>query len=147
MEELRFNKTQRALIYVIDKLKESLEGRKKLMKLMFLIEHYDINRSILTKVPMLNNDFIIYHYGVFSFDVMNDYISLYNRKIIKEYPIKSEIDVSIDNNLRTKIDLIISKFGQKHGFQLEEETLEMMGLTKETKIDFFGKSVKELIKN
>lgn len=147
MNNIRLTKSQKVLLYLVKELGRLVEGRKKLMKLLFLMEHYDTEKEKLKKNQFLGNSFIIYHYGVFSFDVMNDYISLNNRGIMTEYPIKTDIKTRLDEETKSRIDGIIHKFGNKHGFELEEETLRMLGLSKESKIKFFGKDVKEIIRD
>jgi hypothetical protein len=140
-------RSQKTIICLVKKLGNMVGGRKKLMKLMFLVEHYDLDKGKLTKSSFLGNNFIIFHYGVFSFNVMNDYMLLNNEGMITECPIKTESDIiDIDDELKSKIDGIVSEFGSEHGYKLEENTLEMLGISKETKNDFFGKDVKELIK-
>jgi len=146
MTNIKLTRKQKALLYLIGRLDELVEGRKKLMKLMFLVEHYDTENRKLTRKQFLGNNFIIYHYGVFSFDVMDDYISLITRNIISEDPIKANIEVDVDEEIRSKVDEIVSKYGEKHGFELEEGTLEMLSLSKKSKTDFFGKDIKEIIK-
>jgi len=146
MKHLKLTKNQKVIVYLIKRLGDLIEGRKKLMKLMFLIEHYDTENEKLIKTNFLGNNFIIYHYGVFSFEVMNDYISLNNRGIVTEYPIKTKLNVKIEKTLKSRIDNIVLKFSKMHGFELEEETLKMLNIDKKSKELFFGKNVKELIK-
>src|SRR3989339_158016 len=66
------------LLYLVSKLGSNSEGRKKIMKMMFLVNHFDVNKNSLVKTPFLNEDFIIYHYGVFSFKVMENFLDLSN---------------------------------------------------------------------
>lgn len=69
------------------------------MKLMFLLEHYDPEKGKLTKKQFLGNEFIIYRFGVFSFDVMRDYINLLQQGIIiSEDPIKIKKDIRIKDD-------------------------------------------------
>jgi len=37
-------------------------NRKKLMKLMFLIDWYDVEKQKLRKKPLLGNEWLIYYY-------------------------------------------------------------------------------------
>ena len=146
---VRLTKTQKVILYLIKKLGRLMEGRKKLMKLMFLIEYYDPELGKLKREPLLGNEFIIYHYGVFSFDVMDEYISLVSRKIISEYPMKiiHNIDLEdLEEDIKLRVDSIISLFGNKYASDLEEETLKMLGLSKEMKVKFFGMNVNEIIR-
>lgn len=134
------------ILYIINKLGKTLEGRKKLMKLMFLVEHFDTKSKKLTKNKLIGNTFIIYHYGVFSFDVMNDYLELNSKGIIEENPIRSDTEGEISGDIQERVECILSEFGSKHGSDLEVETLKMMGLNKDTKEKFFNKDVKDIIK-
>ncbi|MBI2652800.1 hypothetical protein HYX00_05015 [Candidatus Woesearchaeota archaeon] len=117
------------------------------MKLMFLIEHYDLKTNKLVNDGLLNNDFIIYHYGVFSFKVMEDYFILINTGLVTEYPIKAvSIELGLEPGLKAKADKILSQFGEKNSDDLEIETLAMLKLDRVTKMEHFGKNVKTLIK-
>ncbi len=153
MPSLKLSKSQKVLVYLVDqfvKRRQPLDARKKLMKLMFLIEHYDAEQEKLTATKKLGNKFIIYNYGVFSFDVMEDYISLSRDNILVEEDdtIKTTKGTSVTLDEKTKlcVDRIINIFGNKRAFELECETLEMMNLTKFTKMDVFGQDVRKVIK-
>jgi len=148
MTHKNLTKNQTIILKLIELLGESLEGRKKLMKLMFLIQHYDSSQKKLVKEGFLDNEFIIYHYGVFSFDVMNSYVELINKKIITERPMKIEIkrDLGVEENTLKRIDSILKIFGKYPGFELEKKTLEMLNLDLKSKRLHFGKKVSELIK-
>jgi hypothetical protein len=120
------------------------------MKLMFLIEHYNPESKELTKKGLLHNDFIIYFFGVFSRDVMNDYLRLYNMKVLDEVGtrptlLKHENSLDLDDETKSRVDLIISEFGNYEGSLLVHYTLKRLGLTKETKDDHFEESVIPLI--
>lgn len=98
---------------------------------------------------MLGNEFIIYYYGVFSFDVKKDYLSLVDRNLVKEYPKMQSKKVNIGLEVETKerIEKIFTTFGRKTGKELEVKTLNLLGLTIDTKTEFFTKNVTELIKS
>ena len=56
--------TKNVILYLLwkcDKLGIKV-GRKKLMKLMFLIEYYDPKAKKLRKKPLLGNEWYIYYY-------------------------------------------------------------------------------------
>ncbi|MCK4647775.1 hypothetical protein KAT24_02500 [Candidatus Pacearchaeota archaeon] len=136
------------LFYLISKLGSHSEGRKKIMKMMFLVNHFDISKNSLVKTPVLNEEFIIYHYGVFSFDVMNNFLNLSNEGKIKgNFPIKvlSQESPIVPLGMFQRVDEIIDRFGNKSGKVLEVETLEMLGLDLEKKKDHFGESVTKFI--
>ncbi len=140
--------TKKVILYLINRLEKDIEGRKKLMKLMFLVEHFNQDSQKLVKEGKLGNEFIIYHYGVFSFDVMNRYLEL-----AKEGKIKDNFPMSIINlqkvelptEIKQDVDGIINIFGKKTGKVLELETLEMLKLNLETKKENFGKPVIQFI--
>ena len=136
------------LFYLISKLGSHVEGRKKIMKMMFLINHFDIPKDSLVKTPFLGEDFIIYHYGVFSFDVMNNFLELSNeRKIHGNFPIKiKSLEIpTLSNQIKEKVDLVIDKFGNNSGKKLELDTLKLLGLNLETKRKHFGEPVTNFI--
>jgi hypothetical protein len=152
MMESNLSKNQRVITYLIDRLGPRIEGRTKLMKLMFLIEHYNPESKEPTRKGFLGNKFIIYHYGVFSRDVMNDYLRLYNMKVLDERgtrPILLQYEKSpdLDDKTKSRVDFIINKFGNYEGSLLVHCTLKLLGLTKETKDDHFEESVIPLIKD
>jgi len=146
MEHKELTQSQKIMIMIIENLKETTEGRKKLMKLMFLLQHYDLEKNKLVEKGFLDNEFIIYRYGVFSFDVMNDYIDLVNEKIIFERPMRTvDRRFELDEKTINRIISILERFGQKHGFELEKDTLEMLGLNLETKENFIGEPITKFI--
>jgi len=136
------------LLYLISKLGSHSEGRKKIMKMMFLINHFDVSKNSLVKTPLLKENFIIYHYGVFSFDVMNNFLDLSNGgKIQGDFPVKvktSEIPL-LSQKVEERIDSIIEKFGDYSGKKLELDTLKLLGLNLETKREHFGEPVTNFI--
>lgn len=136
------------LLYLISKLDSRSEGRKKIMKMMFLVNHFDISKNCLVKTPFLKEDFIIYHYGVFSFEVMDNFLDLSNENKIKgDIPVQLKISEvpTIPLIIQKKVDLIVEKFGDKKGKDLELDTLKMLGLSLETKRKHFGESVTHFI--
>jgi len=145
---LRLTQKQKAIAYLMQKLGTRTEGRKKLMKLMFLVEHYDPQKGRLVKKGLLKNNFIIYRYGVFSFDVMRDYTSLIKRDIVDERLMRviHEIPI-IDETITSRIDQIVSNFGLESPSNLEGSTLSMLQppLNKQTKLEHFGEDVIPLI--
>lgn len=149
MSDKNLSKRQKVIRYLISKLGTLPDGRKKIMKLMFLIEHYDLNKNKITNKRFLHTNFIIYKYGVFSFEVQEDYSKLRRDGIISEYPIKVNqviTDSDLEDDVKSKVDSIITKFGHKNGNELESETLEMLGLTIGSKMDYFGEDISDLLK-
>jgi len=56
--------TKNVMLYLIkDCNKRGIKlNRKKLMKLMFLIDWYDVEKQKLRKKPLLGNEWLIYYY-------------------------------------------------------------------------------------
>ena len=137
------------LLYLISRLGSKSEGRKKIMKMMFLLNHFDVDKNSLVKTPLLKEDFIIYHYGVFSFDVMNNFLDLSNEGKVKgDFPvdIKTSEVPNIPLRIKEKVDLIVNQFGNDNGKNLELNTLSMLGLDLDSKRKYFGESVTNFIK-
>ena len=56
--------TKKVILYLLWKCNKLgiKVSRKKLMKLMFLIEYYDLKRKKLREKPLLGNEWYIYYY-------------------------------------------------------------------------------------
>jgi len=138
--------TNGIIIYLINNLGINVEGKKKIMKLMFLTEHYDLSNDKLTKKGYLGNNFYIYNYGVFSQSVMSSYTTLISGGYIKDgFPLKTGHTVKLRDDLRDRVDKILEKFGDHSGYKLEVETLEMMNIKPSEKQKYFGRDVDVLI--
>jgi len=155
VSNLQLTEAQQGLYYLINRLNRlgiTIDGQKKIMKLMFLVEHYNPRTKQLNVKGLLGNKFIIYHYGVFSFGVRKDYFRLDELGLVTESPTigtKNKIVgkyVNLDEKTKYRIDKIIKDFGTKRAWQLEESTLEMLGYNKQTKTDVFGVPVTHLMK-
>jgi len=144
------NKTiKEIIIYLLDNLGSNIEGKKKIMKLMFLLEHYDVEGDKLTSEHFLGNKFNIYYYGVFSRDVMNTMEEMIREGDITDgFPLKSskKSDVSLDDVIKSKVDNIIEKFGNNTGYFLEVKTLKMLGIQPHEKNQYFGQSIENILK-
>jgi hypothetical protein len=140
--------TQQIILYLINKLGDKIEGKKKMMKLMFLIEHYDTTQRKLNPNNLLGNIFSIYYYGVFSLDIMNYVNELIQKGTIKDgFPLTSNKKVSLEKEeIKNRVEKIIDEFGDKTGYKLEVETLKMMDIEPSEKKKFFGKLVSDLIR-
>lgn len=145
---MNYNQTEKIILYLINKLGDKIEGKKKLMKLMFLIEHYDVNLKKLIRDGLLGNNFLIYYYGVFSLSIMDYVNELIQKGIIKEgFPLKSTEKIELEQKTKEKVEKIIQEFGEKTGYELEIETLKMIDIEPSDKEKFFGKPIKKLIKS
>jgi len=140
--------TKKVLLYLISKL-GICEGRKKLMKLMFLIEHYDLKNKILLSKPRLGDTFLIYQYGVFSFDVMEAYEELLKEGRVSEgfsgIAVKPGIQIDLDEETREVVDEVVRRFGGYGGYELETLTLQMLGIRPFEKDRYFGRKVQEIL--
>ena len=154
----QLNTNQKIILYLIQELGDKVEGKKKIMKLMFLIQHYDFENDKIVADPHFPNtdiakDFEIYLYGVFSDMVQKDLKDLVINldKVENTYPLKIRGDV--DNNigfsnpnLKEQIDKVIEEWGKKYtGYRLEITTLQMLGLGLATKERYKGWSIEKVM--
>ena len=139
--------TKKIILFLVKKLGRNIEGRKKLMKLMFLIDHYDVELGKIKKSSLLGNEYFIYYYGVFSFDVMTSYNELVKEgKIRDSFPITTNVEVvKLPEEIREKVEKIIQKFGHLSGYELEIRTLKLLGIQPYEKERYFGKGVSEIV--
>jgi len=140
-----------------------LLGRMKLMKLVFFSEYWEDSRDHLTPRNSLGGfgDFKIYKYGPFSEKLLHTFDSLKNRNLITEQeqmygPTRitltdegRELAEEVRESLSTKEDKqmrdVITNFGDKDGNELEEKSLEYLGITREQKQNHQGEPVESLI--
>lgn len=139
--------TKQIILYLINKLDNKTEGKKKLMKLMFLIEHYDFDKGKLVPEMSIGNIFCIHYYGVFSREVMQCFDELVNEKeIVEGFPLKSKKKGDLEQETKERVDKTIGNFGEKSGYDLENETLKMMKIEPYEKEKYFGEETRKLIK-
>lgn len=133
----RMNVNRMVLRYLISKLKErgTFYGKLQVMKLMFLIDHFDPKKRRIVKKSLLNNKYYIYAFGPFSFEVSEEYDRLKDGK------------PKIDERLKEKVDFIIEKFGNIDQWVLSEKCMKMLGITVKNKGRFLGFRVDEIVKN
>lgn len=142
------NLNESLILYLIKQLGTKSEGKKKLMKLMFLLDHYDITTKKLSSSSKIGNNFEIFYYGVFSTEVMGTISRLISEnKVIDGYPLrlKKEVQTDIDKKTLERADYILEKFGNLTGYQLEVGTLKLLGIKPTEKRNYFGRSVKEIV--
>ena len=151
------------LLYLLDQSSNSnrIIGRKKLMKLVFFAEHYDPDEDELVSEPQLDLfDFEIFKYGPFSKKVLDDFDQLKNQNDLFEdssrmqYLIKVTADGSektedIGENLpeeeKMHLEKISREFSDKSGSELENLSLEMLGIKKREKDRYRGMSISSII--
>jgi hypothetical protein len=134
-------KNKNVLIYLIKRLmeKKSFFGKLQVMKLMFLIDHFNPEKRRIEKKSLLNNKYYIYDLGPFSFEISEEFDKL------KEKDLERKIE--LDESIRNKVDLIIEKFGGIEQRILNKKCMEMLGITIENKGRFLGFRVDEIVKN
>ena len=68
------------ILRFFDMYKKPLYGRKKIQKLMFLVEHYDLSSEKVVKSKRLTGyEFFIWSYGPFSKRIYDDLEGLISR--------------------------------------------------------------------
>jgi hypothetical protein len=140
--------TKDIILYLMQKLGDRVEGKKKIMKLMFLLEHYDFDLKKIVDSQKIGNEFFIYYYGVFSTNVMQSISSLTSEGKIKDglpLKLKSRVSIKLDPEIQSRVDEVITKFGDYSGYKLEIGTLKMLGITPFDKDKYMGESVKDIL--
>jgi hypothetical protein len=127
-------KNREVLIYLIKKLmkRKSFFGKLQVMKLMFLIEHYDIDSKTIRENSLLGNEYYIYYLGPFSFEVSKEFDKL------KE-------EVKLDEDLKKKVDFVIYNFGMNDGRTLQKFCLNLLNISIEEKGKYMGFKIKEVL--
>lgn len=152
------------LLYLIgsSSTDDILHGRKKLTKLAFFTEHWIPEEDLLSDRQRIGVfDFIIYKYGPFSREMMDLFDDLKQENLIEEsrHPMGgSEIRTTeegkekfnqIDRNLpkseTSQISRVTAKFGDKRGGELENLSLEYLGISQEEKHEYMGMPVDVVI--
>lgn len=138
-----------------------VDGRKKLTKLAFFTEFLNVDENVLTTNQYIGDfDFIIYKYGPFSHDLMDEFENLKKNNLIREnqssytYDIRltdegkerlEDIEGDMDEDEINQIERISSHFSNKDGSELENISLEYLGITKEDKDNYIGMPVDVLL--
>ena len=151
-----------SVLYFINELGDFVGGKKKMMKLFFLLGYYNFDNKAIMHHPIFNEnyEFSIYHYGVYNNDIMKDTMYLINNDFIQNgYPLKLQAkgkeynthnSIMIDSknaDLKNRIDQVVKEFGKKYnGFELEIRTLKMLGLTLGSKSYYKGRTIAEVHK-
>jgi hypothetical protein len=79
-------KNKDVLIYLIKSLmdKKSFYGKLQVMKLMFLIEHFNPEKRRIEKKSLLNNKYYIYDLGPFSFEISDEFDKLKEKDLERD---------------------------------------------------------------
>ena len=140
--------TKNIILYLINTLGDKIEGKKKIMKLMFLLEHYDFKLKKIVENQTIGNDFFIYYYGVFSTEVRQSISSLTSEGKIKDgLPLKISggINIKLEPEMQSRVDEVIKRFGDLSGYKLEVGTLKLLGITPSEKQQHMGESIKDIL--
>lgn len=144
---------KKIITYLAQKLGSSLEGKKKIMKLFFILEHLDLDNKKLLPEPFVGNKFSIYHYGVYSESVMKEIYKLVDTGLFTDgFPLglKKDItkeDIDLEEGIKNKLDKIIIKYGNWSGYKLELATLKVLGLDLDNKKKYVGFDMKDIIQS
>ncbi len=157
----RSNTTQRSvLLALIDRCGNVVEGRTKLMKLCFLLEHYDEDNELSESEAVgVFTNFFIYDHGPFSRDVMDAFNDVRQQNLVRE-----TAEQTVAGNRRFRIELtqkgqqqtttveasnrltqIVETFGTRQGTELETQVLDMLEIEREEKPRYRHTDVSELI--
>jgi uncharacterized protein YwgA len=141
-----------------------LLGRMKLMKLVFFSEYWKTESNRLTPNRRIGgfDDFKIYKYGPFSESLLHTFDDLKQRGLITEQeqmygPTRicltedgrqaaQVVKDRLSSDEIHQIEGVVQHFGSKDGNELEEESLERLGITREQKKNHQGKPVESLIR-
>jgi len=144
---MNIDRTKKTILYLINEMGYSIGGAPKLMKMMFLVEHYNPTKQKLVEKGSLGNVFFMHSQGVFSNDVMHCFSDLVGgKKIENRFPLKANIKVEFKEGDKERIDAIIDEFKEVPNYDLEDFILTMMGLDPYHKQEYYGIRVNELIK-
>jgi uncharacterized protein YwgA len=160
------SKREQLLLSILDDAADSegqLLGRMKLMKLVFFSEYWQDNEGQLTSEKQLGgfDDFKIYKYGPFSEKLLHTFDSLKNLDLVREqeqmygptqinltesgHKVAKDVRDHFSTDEKRQLYQITSTFGDKDGNELEEESLDRLGITREEKSNHQGRSVENLI--
>jgi len=121
---------------------------------MFFLEYFDPEEKKITPTKgFCNNEFILYKYGPFSFEVLEDVDNLKKNGFVKEYITPSTVSIKITNKGKEKIKEIENKVNEKQlkrlkeikdessnesGHNLEQLSLGYLGIKEEEKDSLMG---------
>mgnify|MGYP001770803405 FL=1 len=141
------------MIYaVVEKLGGSIDGLKKLMKILFLTQ-YDIRRGVLSKKavkylyggrPITRVEFFLWSFGPMSNEVYDAIDELEDDGVIStealdnlyttvRISIARKTQVSLPKPVLSRIDEVVRKYGNYRGWELERLVKRLLGLDIEEK--------------
>ncbi|RLE84158.1 MAG: hypothetical protein DRJ67_11015 [Thermoprotei archaeon] len=150
-----------------------LAGRKKLQKLMFLVE-YDIDGRRVRKLGYTGAVFKVLFYGPYSDEVAEAVEELVREGYVDEIVISHESPSRLINrwmgelleeggrvyvyepvrragkalppDVEERVEVVVEKYGRMSGGQLEQLVCERLGLDPETKMKYFGLSIDDYLR-
>jgi uncharacterized protein YwgA len=152
------------LLYLLSECSNSsgkIFGRKKLMKLAFFAEYFDDEEGELVSRPKLGEfPFSIYKFGPFSVDVMDTFDDLKEDGLLYEDDdrmqhlirlteggerIADDVEDGLSDEEIVQIQRISSEFGELSGSELEDLSLDELGIEPRQKDDYRGMDVADII--
>ncbi|EGD71811.1 MAG: hypothetical protein CSMARM4_0051 [Candidatus Parvarchaeum acidiphilum ARMAN-4_'5-way FS'] len=146
---LRQKYSKNAILYILKKLDSNKDnGRKKIMKLMFLVDYFDVAKERITLRKAIGNTFFIYNYGVFSTEVMRDLSDLIKSGELIEtehdLKVRKGTEPSLNEEIKEKVEQVIKKYGKLKPRELEVFTLNLLNLDRESKYNYMGVNIEAL---
>ncbi len=135
-----------------------VSGRTKFMKLVFLLEHFDLETETASAEPRFGvfDDFYVYDHGPFSRDVMDAFDDLKSNDIVEESDefvngrrgkvIERSRQDSVGEQFDTdEFTQIVERFGDENGTTLANRSLELLGIESSEKEQYQYTDVSELL--
>lgn len=121
-----------ALIYLVYRLDGVVESRKKLVKLVFLINYIDPETGSLRSEPRLGVDFYLYDGGFSSMEVLRriedlERMGIFSYDVGFHYYYKDLVP-DLPEDLRRVVDYVVDNYGDKSGDELDVLIIRMVGL-------------------
>lgn len=163
MSQRRGVSEKEKLLYLLSQSSDAgkIFGRKKLMKLAFFAEHFDPSEGELTPEPQLESfDFHIFKYGPFSKKVLDELDNLKYQDQIDEdssrmqHRIKitpdgehktSDVEQRLSPEEKGHLEVIAEEFSDRSGSELENLSLDLLGIEKREKDQYRGMSISSII--
>ena len=137
---------------VLDRLGGSIDGLKKLMKILFLTQ-YDIKKGMLGRKaikylyggnPITRVEFFLWNFGPMSNEVYDAIDELEDNNVIStealdnlyttvRISIARKTQVSLPKPVLSRIDEVVRKYGNYRGWELERLVKRLLGLDIEEK--------------
>ena len=139
-----------------------LKGRKKLTKLAFFAEYWLPEEEMLNPNEQFGEfNFIIYKFGPFSKDLFKAFDELKDEGFVEETrkprgnsmiqltpkggEHAKEIRKKLNQEEQNQVKTVSEQLGSKSGHELEEMSLDYLGISKSEKEDYMGMPVSVII--